>query len=101
MIWTVYKDKNFYPEQHGPYHMTPQEKMLIHKNVYGEMVIGVENTTKELIRYLLILKNVRITVVKYNLQHAAIKYELPLTHNVPNILDKLCQVKPKGFIRVL
>ena len=58
MVWPVYEDKDFDPEQHGPYHMTPQEQLTNRKAVYREMVIGVEKTTEELIRDIFILNNV-------------------------------------------
>ena len=60
----VYEDKYFYPEQHGTFQMTPQERLDNCKTIYGEMVIGVEKTNEELIIDQLILKNVSIKGLK-------------------------------------
>ena len=80
--------------------MDPQERLANRKTVYGEMVIGVEKTTEEFIRDLCILKNVRIKGVKKKLQDAERKYKVPITHNVPNLLVKGWQGKPKGLLVV-
>ena len=40
-VRSVYKYKDFDPEQHGTYHITPLEKLENHKTVYIETVIGV------------------------------------------------------------
>ena len=64
MVWPVYKDKEFDPEQYDPYHITLQEQLANLNTVYGEMVIVVEKTTKELIRDILILNHVRINGVE-------------------------------------
>ena len=60
----MYKDKEFDPEQYDPYHITLQEQLANLNTVYGEMVIVVEKTTKELIRDILILNHVRINGVE-------------------------------------
>ena len=64
-------------------------------------MIVVEKMTKELIRYLFNLKNMRMKVVKQKLQDAARKYEVPIIHNVLKLLIKGCQSKPKGLLQVL
>ena len=54
MVWPVYEKKDFDLEQHGPYHMTPKEWLANWKNIYGEIVIDVDKTTKDLIVHILI-----------------------------------------------
>ena len=101
ILCPMYKEKDFDLEQHGQYHMTPQEQLENRKTVYIEMLIGVENTTEELIRNISIFKNVRIEGLKHKLQDAARKYEVHMTHNVPRLLIKFWKGKPKGLLQVL
>ena len=48
--------------------MTLQERLANLKTVYVEMVIGAEKLTKELIKDILIKKNLRIKGARQNIQ---------------------------------